>query len=137
MKTVMTVARVPAGSPRPARRGDRGAAAVEAAVMLLALALLLAVLVWFLAVLGVQLRANDAARAAARLAARAQPYADVRDEARRIAPGVSVDVAREAAPGGTRVIVVVRQRVSPPLGPFSSVGSLDVSSRASALLEQP
>lgn len=136
MKPLTSVTRVPAGSLRPVRE-DRGAAAVETAVMLLALALLLAVLVWFLAVLGVQLRANDAARAAARLAARSQPYADVRDEAQRIAPGVSVDVDRESAPGGTRVVVVVRQRVSPPLGPFSAVGSLDLSGRASALLEQP
>lgn len=106
-------------------------------MLLLALALLLTVLVWFLAVLGVQLRANDAARAAARLAARAQPYADVRDEARRIAPGVSVDVDHEPAPGGTRVVVVVSQQVSPPLGPFSEVGSFSLRSRASALLEQP
>ncbi len=136
----------PAGTTRPARGpvpaaggglAQTGAVTVEAAVTLLGLALVLTVLVWFLVVLGVQLRANDAARAAARLAARAQPYADVRDEAHRVAPGVSVELSREASAAGERVVVVVRQRLSPPLGPFSGVGGMDVSARATALLETP
>lgn len=134
----------PAGTTRPApgaraggRRWQTGAVTVEAAVTILGLALVLTVLAWFLVVLGAQLRANDAARAAARLAARAQPYADVSDEAHRIAPGVTVDLAREPSAAGDRVIVTVRQRISPPLGPFSGVGAMDVSARATALLEAP
>ncbi len=112
---------------------DRGAVAVEASVTLLGLALVLAALVWFLAVVGAQLRAADAARSGAVLAARAQPYADVRDDVHRIAPGADVSVSRS----GDRVVVVVRQRLAPPLGPFSGIGAFEVSGRASAALEQP
>ncbi|HET8971603.1 MAG TPA: TadE family type IV pilus minor pilin [Candidatus Nanopelagicales bacterium] len=129
--------RLPAGSTRPAGREQRGAVTVEAAVSLLALGLVLVALVWFLAVVGAQLRAGDAARAAARLAARDQPYTDVAAEARRIAPGAHVDQFRSSGPDGTRVVVVVRELMAPPLGPFSRLGSFEVSGRASALLEAP
>lgn len=103
---------------------------------LLALVFLLGVLVWFLVVLDVQLRAGDAARAAARLAARGQPYADVRDEARRIAPGSEVHVARRTTDEGVLVVVEVRRRVEAPAGPLPSWGGLTLVGQASVLQEQ-
>lgn len=126
---------------RVARRGagrrrarEVGAVTVEAAISLLAVVLVLTMVVWFVVVLAAQLRAMDAARAGARLAARAQPYADVRDEVHRIAPGVRVDVERA---GGQRVVVTVRQRMTPPLGLLSGLGSVDVGGRATAWVESP
>lgn len=132
----------PAGRRRRAgaariRVRDAGAVTVEAAISLLAVVLVLTIVVWFVVVLAAQLRAVDAARAGARLAARAQPYADVRDEVHRIAPGVSVDVDRSASNGANRVVVIVRQRMTPPLGPLSGLGSVDVGGRATAWVESP
>ncbi|HEY7858358.1 MAG TPA: TadE family type IV pilus minor pilin [Candidatus Nanopelagicales bacterium] len=122
---------------RPAIR-DSGAVTVEAAISLLAVVLVLTIVVWFVVVLAAQLRAVDAARAGARLAARAQPYADVRDEVHRIAPGVSVDVDHRASGnGGNRVVVTVHQRMTPPLGPLSGLGSVEVGGRATAWVESP
>lgn len=128
---------VPTPAPHPGRvrQGrERGAVTLEAAVAVLALAVVLAALAWCLVVLGAQLRSQDAARAGAVLAARAQPYADVRDEARRIVPGAQVTV--DDASGG-RVTVVVRRRLTPPLGLLSGLGSVDVVGVASARREQP
>lgn len=115
---------------------ETGAVTVEAAIVLLGLALVLALLAWFVVVLGAQLRAVDAARAGARLAARAQPYADLRDEVHRIAPGVSVSVDHDASAGGERVVVTVRQRISPP-GPLAGIGAIEVGGRATAWVEVP
>ena len=103
---------------------------------LLALVILLGALVWFLVVLDVQLRAGDAARAAARLAARGQPYADVRDEARRIAPGSDVQVSQRTTGEGMLVVVEVRRRVDAPSGPLPSWGGLTLVGRASVLQEE-
>lgn len=124
---------------RPARdaSGDRGAVVVETAVSLLAVVLLLGALVWFLVVLDVQLRAGDAARAAARLAARGQPDADVRDEARRIAPGSEVLVSRRSTGEGVLLVVEVRRRVEAPSGPLPSWGGLTLVGRAGVLQEEP
>lgn len=110
---------------------------MEAAISLLGVVLVLTIVVWASVVLAAWLRAQEAARAGARLAARAQPYADVRDEVHRIAPGVSVDVDHRAGPGGDRVVVTVRQRMTPPLGPLSGLGSVDVGGRATAWAESP
>lgn len=101
---------------------------------MLALTILLAALAWGLLVLGAQLGGQDAARAGAVLAARAQPYADVRDEVHRIAPGAQVEI--DDGPGD-RVSVVVRRRLTPPLGLLSGLGSVDVVARATALRERP
>jgi hypothetical protein len=110
---------------------------VEAAISLLGVAIVMAVLVWLLVVLDAQLRAGDAARGADRVAARAQPYVDVVAEAHRISPGAAVDVSRLPGRTGERVVVVVRRTISAPLGPLASIGTVEVSSRATALLESP
>lgn len=116
-----------------ARTAERGAVTVEAAVVLTGVALMLVALVWCLVVLGVYLRLQDAARVAALMAARGQPYADIVDEARRVAPGVQVDVEEGS---GERVAVTVHQRVAPPLGPLAGIGAVELRGTASALREQ-
>lgn len=136
-RTVRGRRRAGAARPRPSRPTEAGAVTVEAAVALLAVVLVLTMVVWFVVVLAAQLRAADAARAGARLAARSQPYADVRDEVHRIAPGVTVDVDRTAGPDGDRVVVTVRQRMTPPLGLLSGLGSVEVGGRATAWAETP
>ena len=133
-------ASVPTGAHRSGRcgrqdRGTGGAVTVEFAIALVGLVVVLAMLTWSLLVLGMFLRAGDAARAGARLAARGEPYATIRDEVGRTIPGAEVNLEHEATPAGNRETVTVRTRLTPPLGPLSGIGSVEVVGRASALQE--
>ena len=109
------------------RRGERGLATAELAV-LAPFALVLVVLLLWVASLGLtQVRA--------RLVARGEPEADAVEAVRRLAPaGSTVDVAEGA--DGT-VAVTVRVRARAPLGFASTVGSVGLDASAVAAVEAP
>ncbi|WP_286689865.1 TadE family type IV pilus minor pilin [Aeromicrobium sp. REDSEA-S38_B2] len=117
------------------RRGERGLATAELAV-LAPFALVLVVLLLWVASLGLtQVRLVDAAREGARLVARGEPEADAVEAVRRLAPaGSTVDVAEGA--DGT-VAVTVRVRARAPLGFASTVGSVGLDASAVAAVEAP
>ncbi|MGX1680449.1 TadE family type IV pilus minor pilin [Streptomyces althioticus] len=75
------------------RGRDRGFVTAEAALVLPVLVLFVTALVWGLMVVAAQIQCVDAARAGARAAARQDP------------PDAVVEVTREAAPAGARVMV--------------------------------
>ena len=117
------------------RRGERGLATAELAV-LAPFALVLVVLLLWVASLGLtQVRLVDAAREGSRLVARGEPEADAVEAVRRLAPaGSTVDVAEGA--DGT-VAVTVRVRARAPLGFASTVGSVGLDASAVAAVEAP
>ncbi|MGC5342916.1 TadE family type IV pilus minor pilin [Streptomyces sp. DT24] len=107
--------------------GDRGAVTAEAAMVIPVLVAFALALVWALVAASAQIRCVDAARAGARAAARSEPEAGV------------LAAAREAAPGGARVVLerageLWRVRVVAPipgLGPLA----MTLSAEAAALAE--
>ncbi len=117
------------------RRGERGLATAELAV-LAPFALVLVVLLLWVASLGLtQVRLVDAAREGSRLVARGEPEADAVEAVRRLAPaGSTVDVAEGA--DGT-VAVTLRVRARAPLGFASTVGSVGLDASAVAAVEAP
>ncbi|MCB5181059.1 TadE family type IV pilus minor pilin [Streptomyces antimicrobicus] len=109
------------------RRGDRGYATAEAAMVIPALVLFAALLVWALMAAAAQIRCVDAARAGARAAARSEP------------PEVVLAAARSAAPEGARVAVertgdLWRVRVAAP-APGPRALSVRLGAQAVALAE--
>jgi Flp pilus assembly protein TadG len=81
--------------PGPGRIDDRGAVTVEAALALCSLVVVLALILAAVSAVAAQLRCVDAAREAARLTARGEP-------------GRAEQLARQIAPGGAVVTVIVR-----------------------------
>lgn len=123
------------GGPRASAsrtRGERGAAAAEAMVVLPVLVAVALGLVWVVALAVTQVRVVDGAREAARAAARGEPDAVVSAVARRVAPDravVDVSVA------GGHVTAVVTARVAGPGGLFRLLPEVTVRSSAVAVQE--
>lgn len=77
-------------------RSDRGQATAETAVVLPSLVLLTVMLLWGLLAVGAHIQCVDAARAGARAAARAEPWPQVTEAARHVAPaGARIETRRE------------------------------------------
>ncbi|MCX6408498.1 MAG: pilus assembly protein [Propionibacteriales bacterium] len=115
------------------RRGERGTATAELAVLAPFGLVLVVLLVWVASLGLTQVRLVDAAREGARLVARGEPEADAVAVVRRLAPaGSTVEVAEGA--DGT-VAVTVRVRTRAPLGFASTVGSTRLDATAVAAVE--
>lgn len=112
-------------------RDERGMVTAETAAVLPLLALVTLAMVWLVTVGVTQVQVTDAAREAARAAARGEAESTAVELALRAAPGSSVVIAEEDG----RVTARVRHRVE-PFGLFSRLGSVDVSSDATALVEE-
>jgi hypothetical protein len=92
---------------------ERGAVIVELAFAIPALIAVLAALLWVAALGMHQVRTGDAARVAVRSLARGHGMEQAADAARRVAPGMTLDVVAE----GEWVTAIVRHDVPSPL-PF-------------------
>ncbi|MGN0063893.1 MAG: TadE family type IV pilus minor pilin [Nocardioides sp.] len=115
------------------RRDESGAVTAELAVALPLLLALTVVLVWLVSLGAAQVRVVDASREAARVVARGDDVSRATALARRIAPdGATVGVSHE----GGDVVVETSARVAPPGGVLGSLGSVTVSSRAVAVVEE-
>jgi hypothetical protein len=120
------------GSRWSRRRGDRGAATAELALVLPLLVALTIGLVWLLSAGLAQVRAVDAARETARMAARGDADAAALARGREVAvPGSEVALSR----GDGEVRVVVRGTVHGPGGLFGALPGIRVEAVAVAVDE--
>lgn len=114
------------------RRGDRGSATAETAVLLPVLVVVLAAAIWVLACVAAQLQCVDAARAAARAAARGDTAADVRTVGERLAPRGATVLVR----GGDAIVAVeVSAQVRPFGRTLTVLPAMAVRGRATAAVE--
>lgn len=118
---------------RMRRRGERGAATAELALVLPLLVSVTIGLVWLLAVGAAQVRAVDAARETARAVARGDDVAEAVARGSAVAPpGSRVTVER----AGGEVRVVVTGEVAVPGGVLGHLPAPTVRAEAVALDEQ-
>jgi TadE-like protein len=114
------------------RRGDRGSATAETAVVLPSLVLVLLLAVWAVMVAVAQLRCVDAASTGARALARNEPAAMVIAAAQAAGPpGARVRLAR----ADDTVTVTVDAEVTWPGSALSRLPAFAVSERATAARE--
>jgi Flp pilus assembly protein TadG len=129
---------------RPMRRGDRGAEAVEFALIVPVLLALVAALIAFAFLLMSQITITQAAREGARFAAICNTdtsclgsgWANVKSDVTSHAPGITIDpadivVSDCTAPGATNATVTItyRRAVTILFGP--DLGSLTLKARSS------
>ena len=115
------------------RSSQRGAAAVEAAVVLPLLSALVVALVWMMSLAVTQLRLVDAARETARAASRSDSERDAVAAGRKVAPGNARFTIEER---DREVVVTVVAKVAGPGGVFGFLPLPLAHATATAALEE-